>query len=94
MNFLSDYQRDRDNAVKPFVVVKAHRSRYCGWVPAVHLCCMTKRQALDEIETLMKVVPYCRVERWPVKDGGETIVQEFGVNPGIDEPRYVRPGMV
>lgn len=85
MTFLTDYQTDRENAIKPFVLARAHRSHYSGWVMYVHKTYRECREAEQEAETLMGAgCVYCRVERWPNADGGEVVVREFGREPGDD----------
>lgn len=54
MDFATDFQRDRENAVKTFVIVKAHRSYYSGWMPCVHQkSCKTRKEAEKEARVLM-----------------------------------------
>lgn len=82
---LTDHQWDQDIALKPFVVIRAHHSIYSGWIPTVHANYKRKREAIREVHKIMAAqCVYCRIERWPNADGGEVVVQEFGVNPGID----------
>ena len=80
--FFADVSIDRQNAVKPFVVIKAHRSQYSGWMMAVHKNYRKKSEAMEEAEVVRQACPYVRIEHWPNRDGGETVVSEFGTNPG------------
>lgn len=83
---LTEHQWDNEISLKPFVVVRAHRSIISGWIPTVHANYKRKAEAIREAKKLMDArCTYCRVEKWPMHDGGEQVLQEFGINPGIDE---------